>query len=198
MGSFYTLARLYEPSAYRSLLDALLITPVAKPPLQASAPSRKSTSALELPKSKRYCPGVVCGWHLGLTGNHYSFKAHFCCLHACACPGLWPEVTSSKPCWFHLFTQLMCTLDLLMVFVQVHHTKPEVSSPLWLQVPSNMHGGACVVSWASEGGSVTLQRQLEKKQGFWLETSVWLNYLPQFLEQLNITSGYFLKLTLNV
>ncbi|RMC13758.1 hypothetical protein DUI87_08840 [Hirundo rustica rustica] len=45
--------RLYEPSAYRSLLDALLITPVAKPPLQASAPSRKSTSALELPKSKR-------------------------------------------------------------------------------------------------------------------------------------------------
>ncbi|XP_039406411.1 PDZ and LIM domain protein 5 isoform X2 [Corvus cornix cornix] len=45
-------ARLYEPSAYRSLLDALLIMPVAKPPLQASAPSRKSTSALELPKSK--------------------------------------------------------------------------------------------------------------------------------------------------
>uniref|UniRef100_A0A8C3RF91 PDZ and LIM domain 5 n=1 Tax=Cyanoderma ruficeps TaxID=181631 RepID=A0A8C3RF91_9PASS len=45
-------ARLYEPSACRSLLDALLITPVAKPPLQASAPSRKSTSALELPKGK--------------------------------------------------------------------------------------------------------------------------------------------------
>uniref|UniRef100_A0A8C3ELX7 PDZ and LIM domain 5 n=1 Tax=Corvus moneduloides TaxID=1196302 RepID=A0A8C3ELX7_CORMO len=44
--------KLYEPSAYRSLLDALLIMPVAKPPLQASAPSRKSTSALELPKSK--------------------------------------------------------------------------------------------------------------------------------------------------
>lgn len=69
VGSFYTLARLYEPSAYRSLLDALLITPVAKPPLQASAPSRKSTSALELPKSKRYCPGVVCAWHLGLAGK---------------------------------------------------------------------------------------------------------------------------------
>lgn len=50
-----------------------------------------------------------------------------------------------------------------MVFVQDHHTKAEVSSPHWLQVPSNMHGGACVVSWASEGGSVTLQRQLEKK-----------------------------------
>ncbi|XP_063277562.1 PDZ and LIM domain protein 5 isoform X6 [Prinia subflava] len=62
-------ARLHEPSAYRSLLDALLITPVAKPPLQASAPSRKSTSALELPKSKRYCPGVVCAWHLGITGS---------------------------------------------------------------------------------------------------------------------------------
>ncbi|XP_023782766.1 PDZ and LIM domain protein 5 isoform X1 [Cyanistes caeruleus] len=45
-------ARLHEPSAYRSLLDALLITPVAKPPLQATAPSRKSTSALELPKSQ--------------------------------------------------------------------------------------------------------------------------------------------------
>ncbi|XP_072784679.1 PDZ and LIM domain protein 5 isoform X3 [Taeniopygia guttata] len=45
-------ARLYEPSAYCSLLDALLITPVAKPPLPATAPSRKSTSALELPKSK--------------------------------------------------------------------------------------------------------------------------------------------------
>ncbi|XP_010708313.1 PDZ and LIM domain protein 5 isoform X3 [Meleagris gallopavo] len=45
-------ARLSEPSAYRLLLDALLITPVTKPPLQASRPSRKSTSALELPKSK--------------------------------------------------------------------------------------------------------------------------------------------------
>ncbi|RLW00805.1 hypothetical protein DV515_00008454 [Chloebia gouldiae] len=46
------LARLYEPNAYCSLLDALLITPVTKPPLPATAPSRKSTSALELPKSK--------------------------------------------------------------------------------------------------------------------------------------------------
>ncbi|XP_058694782.1 PDZ and LIM domain protein 5 isoform X3 [Poecile atricapillus] len=45
-------ARLHEPSACRSLLDALLITPVTKPPLQATAPSRKSTSALELPKSQ--------------------------------------------------------------------------------------------------------------------------------------------------
>ncbi|KAM9236522.1 PDZ and LIM domain protein 5 isoform 2-T2 [Leptosomus discolor] len=45
-------ARLSEPSAYRSLLDALLITPVTKPPLQAIEPSRKSTSALELQKSK--------------------------------------------------------------------------------------------------------------------------------------------------
>ncbi|XP_065592976.1 PDZ and LIM domain protein 5 isoform X1 [Cyrtonyx montezumae] len=45
-------ARLSEPSAYRLLLDALLITPVSKPPLQAIKPSRKSTSALELPKSK--------------------------------------------------------------------------------------------------------------------------------------------------
>ncbi|XP_042667566.1 PDZ and LIM domain protein 5 isoform X1 [Centrocercus urophasianus] len=45
-------ARLSEPSAYRLLLDALLITPVTKAPLQASRPSRKSTSALELPNSK--------------------------------------------------------------------------------------------------------------------------------------------------
>nr|XP_038033735.1 PDZ and LIM domain protein 5 isoform X11 [Anas platyrhynchos] len=44
--------RLSEPSVYRSLLDALLITPVTKPPLQAIGPSRKSTSALELQKSK--------------------------------------------------------------------------------------------------------------------------------------------------
>ncbi|KAM9579381.1 PDZ and LIM domain protein 5 isoform 6-T6 [Guaruba guarouba] len=45
-------ARLSEPSVYRSLLDALLITPIAKPPLQAMRPSRKSMSALELAKSK--------------------------------------------------------------------------------------------------------------------------------------------------
>ncbi|XP_074679221.1 PDZ and LIM domain protein 5 isoform X6 [Strix aluco] len=45
-------ARLSEPSVYRALLDALLITPVTKPPLQAIGPSRKSTSALELQKSK--------------------------------------------------------------------------------------------------------------------------------------------------
>ncbi|XP_049671393.1 PDZ and LIM domain protein 5 isoform X4 [Accipiter gentilis] len=44
--------KLSEPSVYRSLLDALLITPVTKPPLQAIGPSRKSTSALELQKSK--------------------------------------------------------------------------------------------------------------------------------------------------
>ncbi|KAM6071457.1 PDZ and LIM domain protein 5 isoform 4-T4 [Theristicus caerulescens] len=45
-------ARLSEPSVYRSLLDALLITPVTKPSLRAIGPSRKSTSALELQKSK--------------------------------------------------------------------------------------------------------------------------------------------------
>ncbi|XP_074761654.1 PDZ and LIM domain protein 5 isoform X2 [Athene noctua] len=45
-------ARLFEPSVYRALLDALLITPVTKPPLQPIGPSRKSTSALELQKSK--------------------------------------------------------------------------------------------------------------------------------------------------
>ncbi|XP_065692809.2 PDZ and LIM domain protein 5 isoform X3 [Patagioenas fasciata] len=45
-------ARLSEPSVYRSLLDALLITPVTKPPPQAIGPSRKSMSALELLKSK--------------------------------------------------------------------------------------------------------------------------------------------------
>ncbi|XP_028939439.1 PDZ and LIM domain protein 5, partial [Antrostomus carolinensis] len=45
-------ARLSERSVYRSLLDALLITPVTKPPLPAIGPSRKSTSALELQKSK--------------------------------------------------------------------------------------------------------------------------------------------------
>ncbi|KAK2519942.1 hypothetical protein Q9233_011730 [Columba guinea] len=44
--------RLSEPSVYRSLLDALLITPVTKPPPQAIGPSRKSMSALELLKSK--------------------------------------------------------------------------------------------------------------------------------------------------
>ncbi|XP_074445626.1 PDZ and LIM domain protein 5 isoform X1 [Larus michahellis] len=45
-------ARLSDPSVYRSLLDALLITPVTKPPLEAIGPSRKSTSALELQRSK--------------------------------------------------------------------------------------------------------------------------------------------------
>lgn len=84
VGSLHTFARLHEPSAYRSLLDALLITPVAKAPLPASAPSRKSTSALELPKSKRYCPGVVCGWHLGLTGSWPLLQSTFL-LSACLC-----------------------------------------------------------------------------------------------------------------
>lgn len=84
LGSFYTLARLCEPSACRSLLDALLITPVPKPPLQVSAPSRKSTSALELPMSKRYRPGVVCGWHLGLTGNWLLLQSTFL-LSVCLC-----------------------------------------------------------------------------------------------------------------
>ncbi|XP_062430184.1 PDZ and LIM domain protein 5 isoform X2 [Rhea pennata] len=45
-------ARLSEPNAYRSLLDALLITPIAKPPLQALRPARKSTSVLELPTAR--------------------------------------------------------------------------------------------------------------------------------------------------
>ncbi|XP_064004414.1 PDZ and LIM domain protein 5 isoform X2 [Pogoniulus pusillus] len=45
-------ARLSEPGVCRSLLDALLITPVSKPPLLALGPSRKSTSSLELGKRK--------------------------------------------------------------------------------------------------------------------------------------------------
>ncbi|KAM8808245.1 PDZ and LIM domain protein 5-like [Eudromia elegans] len=49
-------ARLSEPSAYRALLDALLITPVTKPPLQAIRPARKSTSALELPRNQSGSP----------------------------------------------------------------------------------------------------------------------------------------------
>lgn len=84
MGSFYMHARLYEPSPYCSLLDALLIPPVAKPPLQPSAPSRKSTSALDLPKSKRYCPGVMWVWHLGLTANWLLLQSTFL-LSACLC-----------------------------------------------------------------------------------------------------------------
>ncbi|XP_025055289.1 PDZ and LIM domain protein 5 isoform X18 [Alligator sinensis] len=51
MASFY--ARLSNPNVYRSLLDALLITPISKPPpLQTVKPSRKSTSALELKSNK--------------------------------------------------------------------------------------------------------------------------------------------------
>ncbi|XP_034628117.1 PDZ and LIM domain protein 5 isoform X4 [Trachemys scripta elegans] len=46
-------ARLSDPNVYRSLLDALLITPITKPPpLQSIRPSRKSTSALELQKKE--------------------------------------------------------------------------------------------------------------------------------------------------
>ncbi|XP_025055283.1 PDZ and LIM domain protein 5 isoform X12 [Alligator sinensis] len=46
-------ARLSNPNVYRSLLDALLITPISKPPpLQTVKPSRKSTSALELKSNK--------------------------------------------------------------------------------------------------------------------------------------------------
>ncbi|XP_071598911.1 PDZ and LIM domain protein 5 isoform X2 [Heliangelus exortis] len=45
-------ARLFDPSAYHSLLDALFITPVTKPPLQATGLSRMPPSALELPKIK--------------------------------------------------------------------------------------------------------------------------------------------------
>ncbi|KAM9143179.1 PDZ and LIM domain protein 5 isoform 3-T5 [Pangshura tecta] len=46
-------ARLSDPNVYRSLLDALLITPITKPPpLLSVRPSRKSTSALELQKKE--------------------------------------------------------------------------------------------------------------------------------------------------
>lgn len=133
--------------------------------------------------------GIVQVW----CGADYSFKAHFCCLHACACPRLWHEGTSSKPCWFHLLAQLMRTLDLLVVFVQVHCTKAEVSFPHRLQVPSDMHGGSCV------GGeplreAVSLHRgNWRRNKRFWLGTSVWVNYLPQFLEQLSVMLSYFFK-----
>nr|XP_025043318.1 PDZ and LIM domain protein 5 isoform X6 [Pelodiscus sinensis] len=46
-------ARLSDLNVYRSLLDALLITPITKPPpLQSVRPARKSTSALELKKNE--------------------------------------------------------------------------------------------------------------------------------------------------
>lgn len=199
MGSFYMLARLYEPSAYRSLLDALLIMPVAKPPLQASAPSRKSTSALELPKSKRYCPGVVCGWHLGLTGNWLLLQSTFL-LSACLCLS-WSLIqghqlqillvsplcgTNLAPwtCWwclckstivkqrFPFLTGFKCPLICMVVLVLCREPPREALS---------LYRG----SW-------------RRNKRFWLETSVRVNYLPQFLEQLSGTLGYFSKLTLNV
>lgn len=134
--SFWTVARLSEPSVYRSLLDALLITPVTKPPLQAIGPSRKSTSALELQKSKRYCPSVVHGWRLGLSRNWLLLQSLFLLsarLKQPACCGLWHEVTNPKSCWFHIFAELICTLALPMVFLQAHRTKQRF--PHWHRVP---------------------------------------------------------------
>ncbi|KAL7982097.1 hypothetical protein Chor_001154 [Crotalus horridus] len=46
--------RLPDHSSYRSLLDALLITPIIKPPLlESTRPSRKSTSVLEMQRKWR-------------------------------------------------------------------------------------------------------------------------------------------------
>nr|XP_033813930.1 PDZ and LIM domain protein 5 isoform X9 [Geotrypetes seraphini] len=44
-------ARLSSPFIYRSLLDALLITPITKPPLQGKLPDRKSTGGLNIENS---------------------------------------------------------------------------------------------------------------------------------------------------
>ncbi|XP_042325640.1 PDZ and LIM domain protein 5 [Sceloporus undulatus] len=49
-------ARLSHQNTYRSLLDALLITPIIKPPPLESRPSRKSTSILDMQKNWRYDP----------------------------------------------------------------------------------------------------------------------------------------------
>lgn len=166
------LTRLSEPSVYRSLLDALLITPVAKPPLQAMRPSRKSTSALELPKSKRYCQSVVHGWHLGLTRNWLLLQSLFLLsahLKQSACCGLWHEVTNPKSyllgqtpvksplcrtnlhprsCWWSLCKSTVLSKDFLP----------------GIRCPSEMHGAFCVASQTSEGGTVTLNSWLKKKQ----------------------------------
>ncbi|XP_034296385.1 PDZ and LIM domain protein 5 isoform X4 [Pantherophis guttatus] len=46
-------SRLPDSSSYRSLLDALLITPIIKPPLlESTRPSRKSTSVLEVQRKR--------------------------------------------------------------------------------------------------------------------------------------------------
>ena len=158
------LARLSEPSVYRSLLDALLITPVTKPPLQAIGPSRKSTSALELQKSKRYCLRAVHGWHLGLARNWLLFESLFLLsarLKQSACCGLWHEVTHPKSYWFHLFAELICTLVLPMVCKSTVLSKGFLTG---IRCPSETHGAVCVASRTSEGGTVTLNSRLEKKQ----------------------------------
>ncbi|XP_078250710.1 PDZ and LIM domain protein 5 isoform X20 [Pogona vitticeps] len=48
--------RLSDPSTYRPLLDALLITPIIKPPPPESRPSRKSASPLEMERNWQYDP----------------------------------------------------------------------------------------------------------------------------------------------
>ncbi|XP_029453472.1 PDZ and LIM domain protein 5 isoform X3 [Rhinatrema bivittatum] len=44
-------ARLSSPFIYRSLLDALLVTPISKPPLQYKLPTRNSTGGLNVEKN---------------------------------------------------------------------------------------------------------------------------------------------------
>uniref|UniRef100_A0ABM5GK33 PDZ and LIM domain protein 5 isoform X1 n=1 Tax=Pogona vitticeps TaxID=103695 RepID=A0ABM5GK33_9SAUR len=48
--------RLSDPSTYRPLLDALLITPIIKPPPPESRPSRKSAGPLEMERNWQYDP----------------------------------------------------------------------------------------------------------------------------------------------
>ncbi|KAJ7327126.1 hypothetical protein JRQ81_016885 [Phrynocephalus forsythii] len=48
--------RLSEPTTYRSLLDALLITPIIKPLPPESRPSRKSTNTLDMQSNWQYDP----------------------------------------------------------------------------------------------------------------------------------------------
>ncbi|KAH0615851.1 hypothetical protein JD844_026436 [Phrynosoma platyrhinos] len=56
-------ARLSHQNTYRSLLDALLITPIIKPPPLESRPSRKSTSILDMQKNWRYLVAYAISSH---------------------------------------------------------------------------------------------------------------------------------------
>lgn len=137
--------------------------------------------------------GIV--WVLHKVGTEdsqetgFTFKACFYRLHVFSSLLVVVFGTMSpdpESCWFHLFAELICTLVLPVLFVQIHPTKQSGHLVHFWDARCCL---CCIQKLTGEALSLQIA-DWRRNEIFWLKTSTQMNYLQQFFEQASRVLGY--------